>query len=83
MVAVEQVPDMSELGDVFDRISKDPSHFFLQQNIKGCFRRPKNPLEKSTGNITDTTEEIRSAIGTAPDEPEKAKKQDMKSNPPL
>jgi hypothetical protein len=74
---------MSELGDVFDRISKDPSHFFLQQNIKGCFRRPKNPLEKSTANITETTEEIPSAIGIAPGEPEQAKKEDMKLKAPL
>lgn len=62
-MAVEEVRDLSELGDVFDRISKDPSHYFLQQNIKGCFRRPKASLEKSTGNITETTEEIRSAVG--------------------
>jgi hypothetical protein len=57
VVAVDRMTEQTEMGDLYHKISKNPKQFFVDQDIKGCFRRAKRPIAKSTGSITEATEE--------------------------
>jgi hypothetical protein len=47
--------EVSEMGDILNKINKSPSQYFLNQNIKACFRKPNGKIDRVKSNTTDAT----------------------------
>lgn len=52
-IPIEQATDNTELGDIYKAIKKNPSQYFLERNVKSCFK--KGQMDKAISNITETT----------------------------
>lgn len=56
VVAIESMTEVSEMGDILKQINRNPTQYFVNQNIKGCFRKPnKERIGRSKSTVTETT----------------------------
>jgi hypothetical protein len=59
---------MTEVHSVQDKVYANPNKLFINHKIRESFRRAKNLLDKSNGNVTETTSENRNGSNPSNEE---------------